>query len=120
MNSSPGESVVRTLGSFEQLVLLAILRVGEDAYGVPVQEEIERATGHDVAPGALYRALDRLEERGLVASRFGEPTAERGGRRRRMLVVTSAGARELADALTAVRGMAEGLEARIRALAGRA
>lgn len=107
----------RTLGSFEQLVLLAILRVGESAYGVPVQEEIERATGREVAPGALYRALDRLEERGLVVSGTGAPKPERGGRRRRTLAVTPEGARELADALGAVRDMAEGLEARIRSLA---
>lgn len=110
----------RTLGSFEQLVLLAIMRVGEGAYGVPVQEEIERVTGRDVSPGALYRALDRLEERALVASGTGEPTAERGGRRRRTLVVTPEGARELANALDALRGMAKGLDARIRALAGEA
>ena len=110
----------RTLGSFEQLVLLAILRAGEDAYGVTVQEEIERATGREVAPGALYRALDRLEERGLVTSGTGPPTAERGGRRRRTLAVTPAGARELADTLTALRGMAKGLDARIRSLAGEA
>lgn len=112
--------MARTLGSFEQLVLLAILRVGGGAYGVSVQEEIERVTGRDVVPGALYRALDRLEERGLVASGTGEPTAERGGRRRRMLAVTSEGARELAGALAAVRGMADGLDARIRSLAERA
>jgi DNA-binding PadR family transcriptional regulator len=112
--------VGRTVGSFEQLVLLAILRLGEGAYGVPVQEEIERATGRDVAPGALYRALDRLEERGLVASGIGEPTPERGGRRRRTLAVTPEGARELADTLAAVRGLADGLDARIRSLAGRA
>jgi DNA-binding PadR family transcriptional regulator len=110
----------RTLGSFEQLVLLAILRVGEDPYGVSVQEEIERVTGRDVTPGALYRALDRLEERGLVASGTGKPTPERGGRRRRTLTVTPEGARELADTLGAVRGMAEGLDARIRSLAAKA
>jgi DNA-binding PadR family transcriptional regulator len=106
----------RSLGSFEQLVLLAILRAGDDAYGVSVQEEIERVTGRDVAPGALYRALDRLEERGLVRSGVGEPSEERGGRRRRTLSVTPVGARELAEALSAVRDLAEGLDARIRAL----
>lgn len=110
----------RTLGSFEQLVLLAILRVGEGAYGVTVQEEIERVAGRIVAAGALYRALDRLEERGLVTSGTGEPTAERGGRRRRTLSVTSRGASELADALGAVRDMADGLDAHIRSLAGKA
>lgn len=108
----------RTLGSFEQLVLLAILRVGAGAYGVTVQEEIERVTGREVAPGALYRALDRLEERGLVESGTGQPTADRGGRRRRTLTVTREGARELGDALHGVRAMAKGLDARIRRLAG--
>jgi DNA-binding PadR family transcriptional regulator len=84
---------------------------------VPVQEEIERATGRDVAAGALYRALDRLEERGLVTSGTGAPTAARGGRRRRTLAVTPEGARELAVALRSVRSMADGLDARIRSLA---
>lgn len=107
----------RALGSFEQLVLLAILRVGKDAYGVTVQEEIERTTGRSVTPGALYRALDRLEARGLVASGTGEPTDERGGRRRRTLEVTREGASELSEALEAVGEMAKGLDARIRALA---
>lgn len=107
----------RTLGSFEQLVLLAILRAGKDAYGVSVQEEIERATGRSVTPGALYRALDRLECRRLVESGTGEPTGERGGRRRRTLAVTREGAEELSKALEAVRGLAEGLEPRIRSLA---
>ena len=107
----------RALGSFEQLVLLAILRAGEGAYGVSVQEELERATGRSVTPGALYRALDRLEARGLVASGTGAPTGERGGRRRRTLRLTRQGARELAEALEAVKGLAEGLDARIRALA---
>jgi DNA-binding PadR family transcriptional regulator len=107
----------RALGSFEQLVLLAILRVGRDAYGVTVHDEIERTTGRTVAPGALYRALDRLEERGLVASGTGEPTGARGGRRRRTLEVTREGARQLSEALEAVSDMAQGLYARIRALA---
>lgn len=110
--------MARSLGSFEQLVLLAILRVGGEAYGVPVQEEIERVTGRDVAAGALYRALDRLEERGLVTSGTGAPTAARGGRRRRTLAVTPEGARELAGALHSVHTMSEGLDGRIRSLAG--
>ncbi len=109
--------MARALGSFEQWVLLAIFRVGKDAYGVSVQEEIERATGPSVTPGALYRALDRLEARGLVESGTGEPTGERGGRRRRTLAVTSEGATEISDALEAVRELAEGLEPQIQALA---
>lgn len=107
----------RALGSFEQLVLLAILRIGKDAYGASVQEEIERATGRTVTPGSLYRALDRLESRGLVESGTGEPTGERGGRRRRTLAVTVEGARELSGSLDAIRELAEGLGAEIRALA---
>lgn len=107
----------RALGSFEQLVLLAILRAGSDAYGVSVQEELERATGRSVTAGALYRALDRLEAKGLVVSGTGEPTGERGGRRRRTLAVTRDGARELSEALDTVRALAEGLDARIRLLA---
>jgi len=71
-NPIPHDGAERHL-AFEQLVLLAILRVGEGAYGVSVQGEIERVTSRDVTPGALYRALDRLEERGLVASGTGEP-----------------------------------------------
>lgn len=112
-----GKGSDRALGSFEQLVLLAIVRVGDDAYGVSVQEEIERTTGRSVTPGALYRALDRLEERRLITSGLGEPSGERGGRRRRTLALTRAGARELADALSALRDMADGMEARIRVLA---
>lgn len=83
---------------------------------MPVQEEIERVTGRAVTAGALYRAFDRLEERGLVESGTGEPAAERGGRRRRTLAVTPAGMRELAHALGVLREMAGGLDARTRAL----
>ena len=112
-----GKRTDRSLGSFEQLVLLAIVRVGDDAYGVSVQEEIERTTGRSVTTGALYRALDRLEERKLITSGLGEPTGERGGRRRRTLSLTRQGARELAEALEALREMAAGTEGRIRGLA---
>ena len=112
-----GKGNERSLGSFEQLVLLAIVRVGEDAYGVSVQEEIERTTGRAITPGALYRALDRLEERGLIESGLGSPSGERGGRRRRTLFVTREGARELAESISALRDMAEGTEARLRLLA---
>jgi PadR family transcriptional regulator PadR len=71
------------LGEFEQVVLLAILRLDDDAYGVTIRSEIATCTGREPAPGALYTTLDRLEEKGLVRSRMGEPTPERGGRPKR-------------------------------------
>ena len=71
------------LGEFEQLVLLAVLRLGEDAYGAAIRRELVECAGRDASPGAIFTTLERLEARGLVRSRFGEPTPERGGRRKR-------------------------------------
>jgi DNA-binding PadR family transcriptional regulator len=68
------------MGEFEQLVLLAILRLGNEAYGMEVREEIEKRTGREVSYGAVYTTLDRLEHKGYVAHRMGEATAARGGR----------------------------------------
>jgi PadR family transcriptional regulator len=85
------------LGQFELMVLLAILRVGDDAYGVPLANEIEASTNKTVSLGSIYAALERLEEKGLVSSVMGEPTPERGGRARRYFRVTSAGLRALRD-----------------------
>jgi DNA-binding PadR family transcriptional regulator len=76
------------LGEFEQLVLLATLRVGDEAYAVPIRREIERCTGRRVARGALYTALERLEDKGCLRSRIGDPLPERGGRARRYFTVT--------------------------------
>ena len=67
------------LGEFEQLVLLAVLRLGDDAYGVPVLAEIERATGRSPTLATVHTTLSRLEAKGLVVSRLGEPTPQRGG-----------------------------------------
>jgi PadR family transcriptional regulator PadR len=71
------------LGEFEQVVLLAILRLGEDAYGASIRSEIEKCTGRGPTPGAMYTTLDRLESKAMVRSRMGEPTAQRGGRAKR-------------------------------------
>jgi len=71
------------LGDFEQLVLLSLMRLGSDAYGVSICDEITARTGRDVSLGAVYKTLERMEDKGLVSSRLGEPTAERGGRRKR-------------------------------------
>lgn len=107
--SSSG-STAGTLGEFEQLVLLALLRLGEEAYGIPIRDEIATRTRRRVSLGAVYKALLRLEAKGLVRSWMGEPTAERGGRRKKHYAVLPAGRRALAAALGAIRRMAEGVE----------
>lgn len=85
------------LGEFEELTLLAVLALGEGAYGVPVQELIEREAGREVTLGAVYAALERMERKGLLASRFSDAVAERGGKRRRLFSVTDPGLRVLHD-----------------------
>jgi PadR family transcriptional regulator PadR len=85
------------LGHFELMVMLAVLRVGEDAYGVTVGRELEETTRRDVLLGSVYAALDRLETKGLVSSSIGEPTAERGGRAKKYFKVTAKGLREVRD-----------------------
>jgi PadR family transcriptional regulator PadR len=85
------------LGEFEQVVLLAVARLAGEGYGTTIRREIERRTGRDVSVGALYATLDRLERKGYVASRTGEPTPERGGRARRHFDLTDAGVRALRD-----------------------
>src|SRR4051812_31822752 len=81
----------RLLTDFELMILLAILRVGEEAYGVPISLEIETATGRPVTRASVYTALDRLQRMGLVTSAMGDPTPERGGRAKRFFSVTAAG-----------------------------
>jgi DNA-binding PadR family transcriptional regulator len=98
------------LGEFEQIVLLAILRLDEEAYGVPIREEIERRTGRTLTVGALYRTLDRLEHKGYVSSAFSDPTPERGGRSKRYFSVKPLGLRTLRASRAAMSAMWEGLE----------
>ena len=83
------------LGGFELLVLLALIRLGDEAYGVPISEAIEESSGKEVAIGSVYITLERLENKGLVTSRLGEPTAERGGRAKTYFKVTARGLREV-------------------------
>lgn len=106
----------KTLGEFEQLILMAILRLGDDAYGVTIRREIEERTGRDVSAGAVYTALGRLEKGGLVSSRIGEPTPERGGRRKKFYRLEPVGARALHGAYETLRQMAEGIEEDLEAL----
>jgi PadR family transcriptional regulator PadR len=82
------------LGSFELMVLLAVMRLGDDAYGVPITRELEDHTGHEVAVASVYAALQRLEEKGLVSSSLGEPTPERGGKAKKYFRITGKGVRE--------------------------
>lgn len=97
------------LGEFEQLVLLALTRLGDNAYGVTVHQEIERRARREVALGAVYKTLARLEAKGYVGAFTGDPTPERGGRRKRHYRVLPAGQRALARSLSTIRRMAEGL-----------
>ena len=101
----------RSLGEFEQLVLLAILRNGEDAYAVPIIREIESRTGRSVSHAAVYIALRRLEAKGLVTSRLADPTPERGGRAKKYFQVVPAALPRLRDSRDALLNMWEGLEA---------
>ena len=99
------------LGELEQIVLLAVLRLGEEAYAVPILEQIESQTGRKLARGALYTALDRLETKGCLRSRLGESLPERGGRARRYFTVTPAAVRALKASRAALQRLWKGLEA---------
>jgi DNA-binding PadR family transcriptional regulator len=98
------------LGELEQIVLLAVLRLGTEAYAVPILEEIEAQTGRRIARGALYTALDRLEKKGCLRSRVGEPLPERGGRARRYFTVTPVAVRALKHSRLALQRLWNGLE----------
>lgn len=98
------------LGEFEHLVLVAVLRLRDDAYGVSIRQEIEKRTRRALTVGALYRTLDRLEAKGYVTSRFGDPTPERGGRSKRYFKVRPLGLRTLRASREALTAMWEGLE----------
>jgi|SRR6186713_1100045 len=98
-----------SLGEFEQVVMLAVLRLGDDAYGVPIRQEIVSCTGRDASPGAIYTTLERLEDKGLVRSRFGDPTPERGGRAKRYFTLTVRGGQALARAQQSYQRLLEGV-----------
>jgi len=100
----------RSLGEFEQIVLLAILRLDDQAYGVTILGEIAAKTGRNPSPGALYTTLHRMEDKGLITFRDGSPTPERGGRAKRFVTVTREGRNALASAQTAYRSLLEGLD----------
>lgn len=104
------------LGSFEQLVLFAVLRLGDGAYGVTILETLEERTGRAVSSGAIYTALARLEERGLVASHVGDPIPGRAGRPPRYYRIEPAGALALRSAYEDLQAMAGDVVAELRTL----
>ena len=99
----------RSLGEFEIVVLAAILRLGDEAYGAAVRREIEGQTGRGVSIGAVYTTLRRMEGKGLVRATLGEPTPERGGRAKRYFRVEPDGRRALRHSLEVIARMTEGL-----------
>ncbi len=99
-----------SLGEFEQLVLLATLRLGKDAYVVPIIDDIQARTGREVTHAAVYVALRRLEKRGLVSSRLGESTPARGGKPKRYFEVSPEAVALLRDSRDALLNMWQGLE----------
>ena len=101
------------LGDFEQLVLLGVLRLEDNAYGAAIRQEIHARSGRDVSINAVYTTLDRLEAKGLLRSWVGEPTAQRGGRRRKFYALRPTGVTALRHAYRAFTAMADGLEGRL-------
>jgi PadR family transcriptional regulator PadR len=97
------------LGSLELLVLLAVMRAGHNASGIPIAREIETGSGREVALGSVYTTLSRLEAKGLVVSELGEPTAERGGRAKAFFHLTSKGLREVREAQSTLTRLWSGL-----------
>src|SRR5215216_3434081 len=98
-----------TLGNFEFMVMLALIRLGDAAYGVPISRLIEENTNHEVLVGSVYAALERLEAKGFVLSEVGEPTPERGGRAKRYFRITARGVREVRDTRRALVKLWDGL-----------
>ena len=98
------------LGELEQLVLLALIRLGEEAYGIPVQRELARVARRRATFATVYATLQRLEAKGYVRSRLGEPTAERGGRRKKYFEPTASGTRALRRSIQATERMTRGID----------
>jgi PadR family transcriptional regulator, regulatory protein PadR len=103
-----------SLGEFEQMVLLAALRLSDEAYAVTIRREIERRTGRSVSRGAVYITLDRLEKKGYLSSYLADSTAERGGRAKRYYQVKPVGETALKESWFALRKMWEGLDPLVR------
>ncbi len=101
--------MAKSLGEFEQLILLALVRLAPNAYGVSMRKEIETRTGRVISAGAIYTALERMEARGFVSSRLGEATEQRRGRPKKFYRLESAGAEALDRSYSAFARMAKGM-----------
>jgi DNA-binding PadR family transcriptional regulator len=99
-----------SLGSLEHIVLLAVMRLGDESYGITVRREIENTTGRDLSIGAVYATLTRMESKGFVKSSAGEPTAERGGRAKRYFRVTADGKAALRNTHEIIMKMSAGIK----------
>jgi PadR family transcriptional regulator, regulatory protein PadR len=97
------------IGEFEYLLITAAARLGDEAYGAAIREEIETATGQRCSIGALYTTLDRLESKGLLKTRMGEATAQRGGRAKRMVRLTPNGVKAAKDFYDAISRVSRGV-----------
>lgn len=104
------------LGEFEQLVLLALLRLGHEAYGVTIRTELESRAGRPVSLAAVYTTLERLERKGYVCHHLGPSTPERGGRRKKFFQLEPLGARALGESYATIKRMTEGLGRKLEAL----
>lgn len=107
------KSKASVLGDFEQLVLLGVLRLDDEAYGAAIRQEVHARSGRDVSINAVYTTLERLEAKGLLRSWVGEPTPQRGGRRRKFYALRPAGVAALREAYHAFTAMADGFERRL-------
>jgi DNA-binding PadR family transcriptional regulator len=107
---SAAMSTADYVGEFEQLVLLALLRLGRDGYGATIREEIELRGGRATSMSAVYTTLERLESKGLVRSRIGAPTPQRGGKRKRHYELLAPGVRALRQAHATLKRMTDGLD----------
>jgi PadR family transcriptional regulator, regulatory protein PadR len=104
------------IGEFEQLVLLALMRLGNGAYGAAIMREIRERTGREIAVGTMYMTLGRLEHKKLICSYVGDPSPQRGGRRRKHYLMDTAGQRALGRAYRVFTTMAEGIEGALASL----
>ena len=112
----PQDYYAPIVGEFEHLVLLALVRLGNGAYGASIRREIRERTGRDAAIGTVYMALGRLEAKKMIVSYVGNPTPQRGGRRRRHYLIDAEGQKALGRAYRAFAAMAEGIEPQLAAL----
>jgi PadR family transcriptional regulator len=112
----PQDYYAPIVGEFEHLVLLALVRLGNGAYGAAIRREIRERTGRDASVGTVYMALGRLEKKKMIVSYVGTPFAERGGRRRRHYLIDAEGQKALGRAYRALVAMAEGMETELMRL----